>query len=122
MSIPHKPHHKQLKRTNGFTKKRKPMRKVGKVTGKWLHEDRPICVKEWRDVDYCTLQYEGCWRSNDGYAHSLKRVNRTRPEHDIEVCPACSFCHLEKLERMGVVKMAEEVRRIRTEYGLPTYE
>lgn len=112
---------KRLKRKTPIKRGTKRLRAVGKVTQRWL-DVRPQCVEEWRDVDFCTLQYDGCWRSNDGYCHSLKRLNRTKPQHWTEVAPSCSWCHLEILERMGKEKMAAEVRRVRREYGLPTYE
>ena len=100
----------------------KPMKQLGNVGKQW-QSDRKICKAEWFaiGVTYCVFQYEVCWRDVQGFAHSLKRINRTKPEHDIETVPACNACH-EIAERMGVEKMAAEIRRIRSSYGLPTYE
>jgi len=103
--------------------RRTRMNAVGKVGKKW-QIDREVCRAEWLNVLgelRCVLQYEGCWRRYEGFAHSAKRPNRTRPEHDVETAPGCNFCH-EKLERMGIEGMAAEVRRIRVEYGLPIWE
>jgi len=113
--IPRKPSHK------GFKRSTKPMKRIGKV-GKENAKHRKVYAKEWEDVDYCTLRYDGCFGTKDGHAHSLKRLNRTRPEQDVETIPACSPCHLDKLERMGVEKMAAEVRRVRKEFGLEVWE
>lgn len=113
-----KPPKKEKKPKRYLKRSTKPINKLGKK-GKADKANVKALKKifDAKDLTYCLLQYEGCWREVHGFAHSLRRRFITEKEILLEAIPACNFCH-RLLDLKSKDETEREVKRIRAEHGL----
>lgn len=81
--------------------------KAGKKTKEWDSVRRKLIRQfiQWQ-IFTCELNYEGCWREIQGFAHKKKRRKLSTSEL-FEVIGVCNVCH-DKIEYLP----AEEMERI----------
>lgn len=106
---PLKPRKQPMKRS-GFTKPRKPMRRVSAKN--WWEKLRPKVKVEFEraGITTCELTLAGCCHDNFlGFAHSLKRRNIKTEEEKREVILCCNVCH-DFIERLPERRMWQIVK------------
>ncbi len=89
---------------------------MGKRTKEWDNLRKKLVIQfQKAGILYCEIQFEGCWRHPDGFAHSKTRNNmgkwstEERKTNLSEVVLACNHCH-EKIEKKPF--MTDLVREI----------